>query len=395
MDPVRNPYSPGAGNPPPELAGRTSVIEQIDVTLRRVAAKRPVQYPILVGLRGVGKTVLLVRARELAEAEGFLIIDLEAHEGKSLPQLLVPGIRKAFFTLSYIETAKEKARRGLRILKGFLDGIKVNFGDVEIGISVDPERGVADSGDLESDLPELILALGEAAASASRPIAIIIDELQYLSSLEFSALIMSMHKINQRSLPIVFIGAALPQILGLAGNSKSYSERLFSYPEIGVLQADAAEAAIINPAKLEGIHITKEAVNRIMSYTHCYPYFIQQWSYDAWNVAKNSTIDDSDVSAANGLSIKALDESFFKVRFDRCTPAEKKYMRALAECGTGAHRSGEIAEKLNVETANVAFMRNSLIKKGMIYSPAYGDTAFTVPLFDAYMKRAIPLFQPK
>lgn len=393
MDPIKNPYSPGAGNPPPELAGRTAVMKQIVVTMRRVAEGRSVQYPILVGLRGVGKTVLLVRARELAENDKLIVIDVEAHEGKTLPQLLVPGIRKAFFSLSLIEAAKEKARRGLRVLKGFLSGIKLNLGETDISLSIEPERGTADSGDLETDLPELIVALGEAAKSAGRSIAIIIDELQYLSSEEFSALIMSMHKVNQRSLPITMIGAGLPQILGLAGNSKSYSERLFTYPEIGALKAPDAEAAIMNPARSEGVSFSTGAIDKIMAYTHRYPYFIQQWAHDAWNVARGSRITEGDIEKANVLSIKALDESFFKVRFDRCTPSEKKYMRALAECGAGHHRSGEIADKLNLQTASAAPTRSGLIKKGMIYSPSYGETAFTVPLFDDYMKRAIPVFK--
>lgn len=363
MDSVKNPYSPGAGNPPPELAGRSDVIEQIDITLGRVAQKRSVQYPILVGLRGVGKTVLLVKALELAENRNFITIDIEAHEGKSLPELLVPGIRKALFSLDRIEAAKEKARRGLRVLKGFLDGVNIKFGDIGVGFSIESERGIADSGNLEADLPELIVSLGEAAESAGRPIAITIDELQYLSSDEFSALIMSMHKINQKQLPIVLVGAGLPQILALAGNSKSYSERLFSYPTVGALSPEDAKKAIIHPAQLEGVVFSKKAVEKVMELTKCYPYFIQQWSYDSWNVAEGDEITERDVEEANITSIKALDESFFKVRFERCTPAEKRYMRALAECGVGNHRSGEIAEKLHLGAKSVSPTRGSLIKK--------------------------------
>lgn len=393
MDPVKNPYAPGAGNPPPELAGRTEVLERAETTLKRIAQRRPVQYPVLVGLRGVGKTVLLVRAREMAEAQGFLAIDVEAHESKSLPELLMPGMRKALFALSGVENAKEKARRGLRVLKAFLSGLKVGFAGFEIG--VDAEAGVADTGDLEADLPEMLTALGEAAAAANRPVAVIIDELQYLSIPEFSALIMSMHKINQRSLPIVLIGAGLPQILGLAGNSKSYAERLFTYPKIGALADNDAVAAIINPAREEGVEFSVEAVAEIMRLTECYPYFIQQWSHDAWNVSPGGDISKRDVETATPIAIAALDQSFFQVRFDRCTPTEKLYMRALAELGAGHHRSGDIADKLKLNTTSAAPTRSGLIKKGMIYSPTYGDTAFTVPLFDEYMRRAIPVFTPK
>jgi hypothetical protein len=386
MDPVRNPYAPGAGNPPPELAGRTDVLQKIEVSLKRCAQSRPIQYPLMVGLRGVGKTVLLVRAQSMAEDEGFIVLDIEAHEGKTLPELLVPGMRKALFSLSMVEGAKDKARRGLRVLKSFLSGVKIGFAGFEIG--VEAEAGAADSGDLEADLP--IAALGEAAKSAGRPVAIIIDELQYLSSLEMSALIMAMHKVNQRVLPMAVIGAGLPQLLGLAGNSKSYAERLFTYPAIGALSEPDAVAAIENPAKLEGVKFEEDAIREIMRLTACYPYFLQQWAHDSWNAARGQIITKTDVDQATPIAIRALDESFFKVRFERCTPGEKKYMRALAELGPGPHRSGDIAETLKVKATSVAPTRNNLIKKGMIYSPSYGDTAFTVPLFDEYMKRAMP-----
>lgn len=395
MDLVRNPFAPGAGNPPPELAGRADILVKIETTLLRVSQKRAVQFPILVGLRGVGKTVLLVKAREMAETHHFLTIDVEAHEGKTLVELIVPGIRKMLFTLSVVANAKERARRGLRILKGFLNGLKVTVGEIDMGIGVDPEAGTADSGDLEHDLPELMLILGEAAAAANRPVAIIFDELQYLSTIEFSALIMAMHKINQRSLPLALVGAGLPQILGLAGNSKSYSERLFTYPEIGALPFADAKAAIVNPATMEGAGFTDDAVSMIMETTGRYPYFVQQWAHDAWNVAAGPVITKADVDRATAVAIRSLDESFFRVRFDRCTPAEKKYMRALAELGAGHHRSADIADKLGVKSTSVAPARNNLIKKGMIYSPSYGDTAFTVPLFDEYMRREIPVFMRK
>jgi AAA ATPase domain len=393
MDPVRNPFAPGAGNPPPELAGRSDVLDKIETALLRVAQRRPVQAPIMVGLRGVGKTVLLNRAHEIARGESFLTVDVEAHENKTLPELLTPGLRKSLYSLSATENAKAQAARALRVLKGFVGALKVSFGGVEVGI--EPEHGTADSGDLESDLPELILAIGEAAAAAGRPVALIIDEVQYLSSPEFSALIMAIHKINQRSLPVVLIGAGLPQILGLAGNSKSYAERLFAFPPIGALSEPDAIEAIANPARAEGVEFTDEAIARIMDVTQCYPYFIQQWAHDSWNIAESETITAEDVATANPIAIATLDQSFFQVRFDRCTPTEKRYMRALAELGPGQHRSGDIAEKLRLNTNSAAPTRSALIKKGMIFSPSYGDTAFTVPLFDEYMRRVIPVFKPK
>lgn len=391
MDPVRNPYAPGAGTPPPELAGRAELISEAEVALRRTALGRPVQSPILVGLRGVGKTVLLVKVREIAETEHFHTISVEAHEGKRLPQLLFPGIRQALLSINALENAKQQARRGLRVLRSFIGSVKITVNDVEFGLSISPESGVADSGDLESDLPDLLFALGEAAKAANRPIALLIDELQYLTTTEFSALIMSIHRLNQSLLPIVLIGAGLPQILGLAGSSKSYAERLFKFPTIGALEESDAIDAIVNPAKSEGVRFESPAVAQILKVTERYPYFLQQWAHEAWNIATGNVIRAKDVIDAHNNAISVLDESFFKVRFDRCTPSEKKYMRALAAFGSGSHRSGDIAAALGVKTTSVAPTRSNLIKKGMIYSPSHGDTAFTVPLFDQYMKRAMDL----
>lgn len=390
MDPVRNPYAPGAGSPPPELAGRGEVIEQATIALKRIALAKPAQSLVLVGLRGVGKTVLLNKIRHIADSEGYTTILIEAHEGKSLPALLVPGLRSALYELSVIENAKEKARKGLRVLKSFLNGLSIKVSEIEVGLSVDPEIGVADSGDLEVDLPALVEVVADAARSAGRPVAILMDELQYLTEKEFSSLIMAIHRINQNSLPLILIGAGLPQILGLAGNSKSYTERLFRFPQIGALDSADAVAAIVNPAKAEGVKFEDAAIDAILEHTERYPYFLQQWAYEAWNASPTETVSKEVIEKATQMAIKELDQSFFKVRFDRCTPSERKYMRALAELGGGTHRSGDIAEKLGVKTTSVAPVRNGLILKGMIYSPAHGDTAFTVPLFDQYMRRAIP-----
>jgi len=391
LDPVRNPYAPGAGSPPPELAGRQDVIANAQVALRRLAARRPSQSPILVGLRGVGKTVLLVRIKHLAEEEHIRAIYIEAHEGKTLPELLVPGIRQTLFALSLVENAKDKARRALMVLKSFLSGLKVTVNDIEIGI--DAEVGTADSGDMEADLPELLMALAEAAQASKTPVAIFIDEMQYLSEKEFSSLIMSIHRINQNSLPLILVGAGLPQILGLAGNSKSYAERLFSYPKIGALAEQDAVNAIVTPAATEGVRFEPAAVQQILTVTKRYPYFLQQWAYEAWNIAGDDLIRARDVVQAHNNAIATLDESFFRVRFERCTPSEKKYMRALAELGSGSFRSGDVADILGVKTTSIAPTRGNLIKKGMIYSPAHGDTEFTVPMFDEYMKRAMPNYK--
>jgi hypothetical protein len=388
MDAVRNPYAPGAGTPPPELAGRSDVIQDGTIALGRIASGRPAQSLILVGLRGVGKTVLLNKLKDVADEQNFKAAIIEAHEGKTLPELLIPSLRTILFSLSTIENAKQKARRGLRALKGFLSGLRVSMGDIDVGIEA--ESGLADSGDIESDLPDLITTVGEAAKAGGKPVALFVDELQYLLPEEFSALIMSIHRINQRGLPLILVGAGLPQIHGLAGNSKSYAERLFRFPEIGALDPLDAIAAISNPAQAEGASFSPDAIARILELTERYPYFLQQWAYEAWNASPTNEISVTTIDVATKLAIQELDKSFFKVRFDRCTPSEKKYMRALADFGQGKHRSGDIAEKLKVKVTSVAPTRSALIKKGMIYSPSHGDTAFTVPLFDQYMRRVMP-----
>jgi hypothetical protein len=393
MDPMQNPFSPGAGSPPPELAGRSRLLEQAALTLGRVKAGRPERSFLLVGLRGVGKTVLLNRVRELAEGADYRAVIIEAHEGKPLAALLLPALRQVFVSLDRMAQLSEKAKRGLRVLKSFFNGIKLKYQDVEIGIDVDPEVGIADSGDLEADLAEVFVAVGEAAADRKTAVALIIDEMQYLNEDELSALIMAMHRISQRQLPVVLVGAGLPQLIALAGRSKSYAERLFQFPEVGaLLPVDAAEA-VQEPVREQGVQFTEEALQEIIQQTKGYPYFLQEWGYQAWNLASHSPIDLDVINAATRESIRRLDANFFRVRFDRLTPREKDYLRALADMGDVTQRSGDIAERLHVKVQSIAPVRNGLIKKGMIYSPAHGDTAFTVPLFSDFMKRIMPAIQ--
>ncbi len=327
----------------------------------------------------------------MAEGHGYRTAFIEAHEGKSLAELLLPPIRNLLFSLSKVESAKEKARRGLRVLRGFIGAVKLNLGELDLEIGLDPERGVADSGDLESDLPNLLHTVAEAAQAAGRSVAILIDELQYFEAREFSALIMAMHKISQSGLPFIMFGAGLPQVLALAGESKSYAERLFRYPAIGPLDQVDAIAALRSPIEQEDAAITDGALDRILEVTRAYPYFLQQWGHDCWNVADAPVVKLDDVVRASVVAIRTLDEGFFKVRFDRCTPSERRYMRALAELGPGAHRSGDIAQLLGLKTTSVGPTRGKLIRKGMIYAPAHAETEFTVPLFDEYMRRAMPV----
>ena len=390
MDPIKNPYVPGAGTPPPELAGRSLVLQKAQIAVARVRVGKSAKSPILVGLRGVGKTVLLMRIREMAEEADYKAVMIEAHEGKPLAALLVPSLRQILFQLDKVAAAGDKVKRGLRVLRSFMESIKFNIGDADVGMSIQAERGTGDSGDLEADLSELFLAVGEAAKAAGTAIAICIDELQYLNKKEFSALIMAIHKVTQMQLPIIMVGAGLPQIVGLAGESKSYAERLFDYPKVGALTPQDAAAALETPAAGEGVTFTPDAIAEILRMTECYPYFLQQWAHEAWNLANDSPIDLRVVRAATVAAINTLDQGFFRVRFDRCTPSEKRYLRALADLGAGAQRSGDIAAALGLKASSVGPTRSKLILKGMIYSPQHGDTEFTVPMFDAYMRRVMP-----
>jgi hypothetical protein len=390
MDPLRNPFSPGAGNPPPELAGRDQLLDQARITLGRVKAGRFEQGLMLVGLRGVGKTVLLNKVRELAEASGYSVVMIESTESRALPELLSPALRQVLIQLDVIEGVSAKVKRGLRVLRSFIGAVKVKAGDIEVGLDIDPERGSADSGDLEADLAELFVAIGEAAQDRGKAVAVIVDEIQYLNETEMSALIMAMHRVSQRQLPLVLIAAGLPQLVGLAGRSKSYAERLFQYPTVGPLAAADARAALSDPLAAQGIALTNAALEALVRVTCGYPYFLQEWGYQVWNAAQSSPIDVAVIDEATTAAIRKLDQSFFRVRFDRLTPREKDYLRALAELGDGTHRSGDVADVLGVKIQSIAPLRSGLIRKGMIYSPQHGDTAFTVPLFDEFMRRTMP-----
>jgi AAA ATPase domain len=390
MDEIRNPFAPGAGTPPPELAGRADLREAIRVALERAKIGRPAKSAMLVGLRGVGKTVLLDRMREDAEGANIHTVRIEAPEGRSLPALLAPELRQALLRLSQVEAAKQHAVRGLRALAGFVGKLKVTFGDIEVGLDYEPEAGLADNGDLEHDLQALFEQVGLAAKSAKTALAIFIDELQYVEEAQLAALITAMHRTEQRRLPVVLVGAGLPQLRGRMGNAKSYAERLFDFPAIGPLPPAAARRAIEKPMADEGVEISPEALERILGFTHGYAYFLQQWGSHTWRAATMSPITAGDVETASITAIAALDESFFRVRFDRLTPKEKKYLRAMAELGPGPHRSGDIAACYGAEVSSLAPTRSSLIGKGMIWSPNHGDTAFTVPMFDEFMKRSIP-----
>ena len=390
MDPIKNPFSPGAGSPPPELVGRDPVLAEAKVLLGRVAAGRSEKSLLLTGLRGVGKTVLLNEIERLAAAAGYRTVAIEATEDKQLGVLLAPFLRKVLFDLNRIAGAGDKVKRALAVLRSFVGSIKITVDDVNIGLDIEPEHGAADSGDLEIDLPDLFVAVGDAALERKTAVAVFIDEIQYFSQKELGALIMAMHRVQQKRLPLVLLGAGLPILPGLAGESKSYAERLFSFPDIGALSREDAAKALREPAAAAGVEFKRSALAEVFALTKGYPYFLQEWGYQAWNVAAATPIARGDVSRATPIVIQRLDRNFFRVRYERLTPGEKNFLRAMAELGPDPHRTGDIADMLGVKLSSLGPVRAKLIKKGMVYSPAHGDMAFTVPLFDEFMRRAMP-----
>ena len=390
MDPIKNPYAPGAGTPPPELAGRDELRETVRIALERVRAGRPTKSILMVGLRGVGKTVLLDKLRDDAAASGMETIRVEAPENRSLPAILAPQLRQALLRLSRNEQAKELAQRALRGLAGFAKALKLKYQDIEVGMDFEPEPGLADNGDLEHDLQALLEVSGAAAKKAGTALVMFVDELQYVDEEQLASLITALHRSAQRSLPVVLVGAGLPQLPGKMGRAKSYAERLFDFPQIGPLSVEAARLAIRKPAAEQGINVNEDALDQIIKETRGYPYFLQEWGKHSWDVAMSSPITLADVKEATTSAIAALDDSFFRVRFDRLTPLEKRYLRAMSDIGAGPHRSGDIAEKLGRDVTSLGPTRSQLIVKGMIWSPSHGDTAFTAPLFDAFMKRIMP-----
>lgn len=388
MDPLRNPFNPGAGTPPPALLGRDELLEQFNITLLRARSGKPGQSLMPVGLRGVGKTVLLNRFAEQAAALSLRYAFVELPENADLRALIAKEIRKLLLDLDRAGAVSQAVKRALRALKGFTVAASAESG-ISFTLNIDPEAGLADSGSLAEDLTDLFVTMGEAAKDRDTAVLLALDELQYLSEDAFAALISAIHRTTQLQLPVVLVGAGLPQLPALAGNAKSYAERLFRFPQIGALSQTEAREALRKPVDDQGVAFEGAAIEEIVSLTKGYPYFLQEWGYAVWNLASSSPITIGDVRMAGEVVIRKLDESFFRVRFDRLTPMEKKYLRAMAELGPGPHRSGDIAAKYGAKVESVAPMRGQLIRKGMVFSPSHGNTAFTVPLFDEFLRRAL------
>jgi hypothetical protein len=394
MDPILNPFLPGAGAQPPELTGRRDLLEQARIALGRTRRGRPAKSFVAIGLRGVGKTVVLQRIRGVAEADGFNTCFIEAHEHSRLPELLIPQVRRLILDLDRLGALNEQVKRGLRVLKSFMSRFKLSYADMEIELDISPETGTADSGNLDADLTELLLALGRAAMARGVAVALLIDEMQFLVEHDLAALIMALHRCVQDALPVVLLGAGLPQTLTLAAKSKSYAERLFEFPVVGPLCREDVFQALRAPVEKQGASWSDAAVETVWNDTAGYPYFLQEWGYHSWNAAAGPVITGTDVDHARATAIRQLDENFFRVRFGRLTPGERNYLRAMAAIGPGPHRSAAVAELLRSRLPTLSSYRTRLIEKGMIHSPAHGELAFSVPLFDRFLKRIMPDWAP-
>lgn len=394
MDPRRNPFVPSAGVRPPEFAGRAALVEQASIAFDRIKTGLHANSMLLLGLRGVGKTVLLNALHENAKAKGFETIKMEVPDdsGGHLARCLVPGLSVILRRLDRISSMEHKLSLAAAALRNFAAIFRVEYEG--FGMGATPATPDAGSGDLEADLPELLRLVAEAAAARDSAIGIFIDEIQYLSKAELSALTRALHEAAQSGFRLIVIGAGLPQIAALVGDAKSYAERLLLFPEVGPLDMHAAQRALRDPVERADARIDEGALDMIVRETQGYAYFLQTWGKFAWDEATQDRISEEDLRRASEPIMAHLDMNFFRVRFDRCSELEQQYLRAMAELGPGPHRTGDIASTLGTNSSQIAATRSKLIKAGMIYSQRHGETAFTVPLFDRFMLRAMPRLVP-
>ena len=387
MDPVLNPYSPGAGNTPRALVGRDADLNAFEIAVRRLARERHDRSVLATGLRGVGKTVLLREYGLIAEREGWLHEHVEAREGTDFVRVVAEMVRRTLLRLSVIKRLSAQVSQAARVLRSFQ--VRWNLpdgGDLSIGI--DPLPGTADSGLLDQDLARLFNETGQFAREHETGVLLTVDEMQYLDKDRFTALIMGLHQVSQLNLPIMVVGAGLPSLLSLSGDARSYAERLFDFRTIGRLNRSASAAALTEPAENEGVRWTTAALDRIIDLTHGYPYFLQEFGKQAWSVAEGpEEITEHDVEVSIPLATDALDGGFFRVRFDRTTDSERAYLDAMARLGGSECSSGDVAAALGKRTSDVAQTRDALIRRGLCYSPRHGAMAFTVPMFDEYLRR--------
>lgn len=391
MDAIRNPYTPNAGAQPPAVLGRDVQLKTFELLLRRMSAGRTEQSMIITGLRGVGKTVLLGRFRGKAHELNWVVVEREAskHDDEQFRRQMVSAIRTSLFEMSPKARWGDRMQRAAAVLKSFSVSVDPT-GSLTGGIDVDAAQGFADQQELQADLTDLLVAVGEAAQDTNRGLVLLFDEVQFLSTTQLEALISALHKTVQRGLPVTMVGAGLPQIAELAGDAKSYSERLFKFPRIGNLEDKDARAALAEPAQAEGADFSDEALDLAIEVTGGYPYFLQELGYAVWGVADGPTITREDVALALPTYEAKLDESFFRVRLDRATEMERIYLRAMAELGPEAQKAQDVAAVIGRKSTQMGPTRAQLINMGLLYTPEHGYAAFTVPHFDKFMLRAMP-----
>ncbi|MHB1974306.1 MAG: ATP-binding protein [Acidimicrobiales bacterium] len=391
MDPIQNPYTPNAGAQPPAVLGRDAQLSTFDLLLRRISAGRTEQSMIITGLRGVGKTVLLGRFRVKAQELKWVVVEREVskHDDEQFRRQMVSAIRTSLFEMSPRARWGDRMRRAAAVLKSFSVSVDPT-GTLTGGIDVDAAQGFADQQELQADLTDLLVAVGEAAKDAGTGLVLLFDEVQFFSTTQLEALISALHKTVQRGLPVTMVGAGLPQIAELAGDAKSYAERLFKFPRIGNLDDKDARAALSEPAQAEGADYSEEALDLALEVTGSYPYFLQELGYAVWGVAEGPTITREDIATSVPTDAAQLDESFFRVRLDRATEMERIYLRAMAELGPEAQKAQDVAAVIGRKSTQMGPTRAQLINMGLLYTPEHGYAAFTVPHFDKFLVRAIP-----
>jgi hypothetical protein len=389
VDPRLNPYTPNAGAKPPALVGRDDELEAFEILLARLQRGRAEQSLLVTGLRGVGKTVLLGAFQERAIAAGWVSVETEITRTTRFTDRMAHLTKRALLEIAPRERWKERARRAGRILQSFSLTVSTD-GSVSGSLDLEPLAGRADSGDLGEDLTDVLVALGEAAQDHERGVVMLMDEIQFLDEEPFEALIAALHKTVQRQLPITLVGAGLPQLARLAGEAKSYAERLFRFPRLGPLDDRAAEDALVDPARELGVEIDQRAVRTVLEYTQGYPYFIQEYGRVLWDRAERSPIGAIEAVEAQAIVEAKLDDDFFGTRLERATGAEIAYLRALAELGGEPQRASAVADQLGRPVSRVAETRARLIDKGLLFAPKRGLTAFTVPQFDRFLRRTSP-----
>ena len=378
-----------AGNPPRALTGRETQKQQFRTMLGRLAREMNEPSMIVFGLRGVGKTVLLLEFESIADASGWTAPDpIEIRSDTDFRAELADAAYQALLRLDRRRALGDRLKTFTRLLSGFKVGASIE-GSVEF--SFDPSAVGGGSGNLERDLTNLFVELGETARAHDTGVVFLIDEMQFLKREEMEAVAAAMHRMSQKQLPIALAGAGLPQLPGLMVDAKSYAERLFSYPEIGPLSPDAARQALFEPAQAEGVGFEDDALARIVELSGCYAAFVQAYGKETWNMAPGSPITLADVQAAEPVVQAKLDEEFFHVRFEKATPAERRYMAAMADLGDGPYKTGDVAGRLGGRASSSSVHRDSLIKKGLIFSPDHGEVNFTVPHFSPFMRRRYPL----